>query len=215
MKKTLNITNGETLKNHFLNKHNIESIAFNEAMMSYDTINNIFSDEFIEFRSKQLNVNKDLYVSKLKEIIGLKDNCNQYQEINLYFGLDTFCQINLLTMLAFLEQINYQNDIYLNIVDDYSNEILEKNIKINLNGYLNLYNEILINSNKINELKVINKQAIDLYFDYLSEDGKLALLVKENNDKSNEELLILLLINSKDYGLSDLQAKALIKKYKK
>ena len=209
----LHITNGEFLKKHLLNKFNINSIPFNEAMMSGNTINTIFSDEFINFRSKQLNVSSDTYYSKIKDIILLKDKVNEYDIIYLYFGLDTFCQINLLTLLAYLEQINYKNKLVLNIVDDYTNEIITKDINIQLNGYINLYNEILIKRNKVNSLKVINEYAIELYFDYLSSDGMLAKLIKENRNKSKEELVILLLANSKDYGLSDLQAIDLINKY--
>ena len=213
MNNFLHITNGEYFKKHLLNKFNINSIPFNEAMMSGNTINTIFSDEFINLRSKQFNVSSDTYYSKIKDIILLKDKVNEYDIIYLYFGLDTFCQINLLTLLAYLEQINYKNKLVLNIVDDYTNEIITKDINIQLNGYINLYNEILIKRNKVNSLKEINEYAIDLYFDYLSSDGMLAKLIKENRNKSKEELVILLLANSKDYGLSDLQAIDLINKY--
>ena len=50
MGEILHITNGESSKKYFKNYKNIDSIAFNEAMMSGNCINDIFSDKFIDFR---------------------------------------------------------------------------------------------------------------------------------------------------------------------
>ena len=60
------------------------------------------------------------------------------------------------------------------------------------------------------EFGVLNESAVALYFDYHSENGKLSNLVKNNAGKDKMELICLLLKESKEYGLSDLQVKKLI-----
>ena len=57
---------------------------------------------------------------------------------------------------------------------------------------------------------VLNTRAIDLYFDYHSENGMLASLAKANVGKDKTELIGLLLNASKEYGLSNLQAEKII-----
>ena len=52
-----------------------------------------------------------------------------------------------------------------------------------------------------------------MYFDYLSPYGKLAELVKENRGRGRKEVMIKLLLSSREYGLSDWQAGELIDEY--
>ena len=83
-----------------------------------------------------------------------------------------------------------------------------------LGAYNKLYQDILIAKKRPTELGVLNAEAIDLFFDYHSADGALARLVRENSDKDVMTLVCLLLEKSSAYGLSDLQAEKLIKKYR-
>ena len=76
-----------------------------------------------------------------------------------------------------------------------------------------IYKYVLISKYKPRELGVLEARAVDLYFDYHSNNGMLATLIKNNADKSKSELLSLLIEASKDYGMSDLQAERLINFY--
>ena len=122
---------------------------------------------------------------------------------------------NLLTLLAYLEQIDYKGSIILNLIDDESFNIIRREITVELGIYKKLYRDILINKINSKELGVINKSAVDLYFDYHCDDGALARKVRENADMNDAELICLLLNCSREYGLSDLQAQELINRYKK
>ena len=73
---------------------------------------------------------------------------------------------------------------------------------------------MLIAKKHIADLSVLDAEGIELYFDYLSDTGALAKLVRENSDKNDLDLICLLLENSKAYGLSDIQAEKLIRKYR-
>ena len=121
----INITNGEFYNEYFEKNTKSKGIPFNEAMMSGPATFPIFSNEFIESRSKYLSVSNDEYVSKMSEIIDLKKSIDTVTTINLFFGNDTFCVINLLTLLAYLEQLKYQGVVVLNIIDDFSFKTIE------------------------------------------------------------------------------------------
>ena len=131
----------------------------------------------------------------------------------MWFGKDTFCQINLLTLLAYLEQIQYCGNIKLNYIDDETFELLESNIDVKLGRYRKIYEDILISKRTPQNIGILSARAIDLYFEYHSERGVLANLVRVNSNKEITELITLLLEESKEYGLSDLQAGKLIKKF--
>ena len=205
----LNITNGDAFNRYLLSKIGGEAIPFREAMMDGEAVLDVYSDKFIEARSKEHCVSVEEYKSKM-----LSKNICEYSKLNLWFGKDTFCQMNLLTLLAYLEQIKYDGEVALNYIDDETFDVIETDIQVELLGYTNLYNTILIKKSKSNNVGVLNSNAIDLYFDYHSSDGALAQIVRENATMQDIDLTCLLLKKSKKYGLSDIQAAKLIKKYK-
>ena len=208
----LNITNGDCFNDYFLSRFGGEAVPFCEAMMDGDTVSDIYSGEFIQLRSKELGVSAEEYKLKMHVHMALADN--KYKELRLWFGKDTFCQTNLLALLTYLEQIGYGGQISLNYIDDESFEVIRENLPVTLGFYKKLYEDILIAKNHPTELGVLDAEAIDLYLDYHSDSGALARLVRENSDKDDPALIVLLLENSKAYGLSDLQAEKLIKKYR-
>lgn len=212
MHKILNITNGDCFNDYFLSKFGGEAVPFCEAMMDGDTVSDIYSDEFVKMRSKELGVNVLEYKTKMHAYTALAEN--NYSELRLWFGKDTFCQTNLLTLLAYLEQIGYGGRVVLNYIDDETFEVIEDNLPVMLGMYKKLYEEILIAKKFPTNLGVLDAEAIELYFDYHSDNGALVRLVRDNSGKDNMALICLLLKNSTAYGLSELQAERLIGKYR-
>ena len=207
-KMLLNITNGDAFNEYLLSKVGGAAVPFREAMMDGDAVLDIFSDEFISLRASELNVSADEYRANVPAGI------ENYSELVLWFGKDTFCQINLLTLLAYLEQINYSGRVVLNYIDDETFCVLDKDIKVELGLYRKMYEDILISKIMPQSFGVLVPFAIELYFDYHSDNGALARMVRENSSKDDMALICLLLENSRDYGLSDIEAQGLIKRYK-
>ena len=98
--KILNITNGDAFNSYFIKKFSLEALPFREAMMDGEAAPAIYSDEFVYARASSLNVTPEVYWENAVVFDALKNN--EYSELVLYFGRDTFCQMNLLTLLAFL-----------------------------------------------------------------------------------------------------------------
>ena len=208
----LNITNGDYFNNHFISEFGGVAVPFCEAIMDGDTVSDIYSDTFVELRSAEHNVSVEEYKSKMHVHTALTET--RYGALSLWFGKDTFCQINLLTLLAYLEQIGYGGQIILNHIDDETFEVIGNNISITLGVYKKLYEDILIAKKHPTDLGVLDDKAICLYFDYHSDNGFLAQLVRDHSHKDDLELICLLLENSREYGLSDIQAKRLIEKHR-
>jgi hypothetical protein len=190
-----------------------DAIPFREAMIQGNTEREVLSDAFIRTRANALSVAESVYKEKAKDILDFCVNYSRFQELRLWFGKDSFCQLNLLTLLALLEKIEYRGKITLFLIDDENFDILEKNIPVSLGGYQKLYEEILIQripSPFISHFGVISQRAIELYYDYLSPDGALAQFILKNKDKSEDTLMKELLSQTKEYGLSDLNILSLI-----
>ena len=204
----LNITNGDCFNEYFISQYGGVAIPFCEAMMDGDVVANIYSEEFVTLRAKSLNVTEDEYRGKMYVYASLNDK--NYQMIHLWFGKDTFCQVNLLTVLAYLEQIEYQGELKLNYIDDETFEVLESNLDVKLGEYNKIYKDVLIFKNVPDDVGVLSARAIDLFFDYHSDNGELAKLVRANANKDKMDLISLLIEQSKEYGLSNLQAERLI-----
>ena len=206
--KILNITNGEYFNEYFISNFGGVAVPFCEAVMDGEVLTDIYSEEFIAVRAKSLNITENEYKTKMYAYNAL--NYNDYKTICLWFGKDTFCQVNLLTLLAYLEQIQYDGEIKLNYIDDETFDVLESDINLELGVYSEIYEQVLISKKLPSDVGVLCHRAIDLYFDYHSDIGTLAEIVKANAYKDKMELIGLLLEESKDYGLSDLQIERLI-----
>lgn len=212
----LNITNGDYFNRYFLKKLNTQylgnALPFREAMIQGDTKKEVFSDEFIQTRALALSVSEDFYREKAEDILNLANTHQNYEKLQLWFGKDSFCQLNLLTLLAFLEKIAYQGELSLFIIDDESFAVIERDIKIQLGNYQKLYETILIDKKMPSNFGIIYKKAVELYFDYLSPDGALAQFILKNKEKSEDTLMKELLLRTKEYGLSDSNILSLIQR---
>ena len=209
----LHITNGDYFNKYFTEKFYANALPFREAMMDGETDLQIYSASFIKLRAAELGVSEGFYTSKACVCDAL--NKEAYDKLCLWFGKDTFCQTNLLTLLAYLEQISYRGEVVLNYIDDESFAVIERDIFVSLGVYANAYKSVFIQKQAPETLGVLIPNAFELYLDYHSPEGALSRLVKENINEDEDTLIRILLENSKEYGLSDLQAKRLINAHKK
>ncbi|REE55337.1 AraC family transcriptional regulator [Paenibacillus taihuensis] len=140
----LNILNGQMMYEEFYNHQLMgksDYVPFNEAMCSNDTTDTIFSDEFKQLRASghqvPLQKYEEITLTPLKPMFE-----NKYKCIVLWFGDDMFCQINLLTVLAYLEQVGYDGKVYFHMVNEMNYEVEETEIW--LEGYRNIYQQVMI-----------------------------------------------------------------------
>ena len=208
----LNITNGDAFNRFLLEKQSCVAVPFREAMMDGEVTEELFSAEFIRARAAGLGVSEEIYRANMLDFDALA--CTNYDSVKLWFGKDTFCQMNLVLLLAYLEKIGFSGDVFLNYIDDETFEIIEENIVVVLGIYTRIYKEIFVEKRAPSDVGALCPDAIKLYFDYHSDSGKLADLVRKNRHLDEYKIMCILMENSGEYGLSDLQAARLIKKYK-
>lgn len=205
----LNITNGLCFDNYFKKSFNKESISFNEALMIGDLRNDLFSKEFIKQRVIDLDTTIEEYNSLLSKFIIEINNLDKYKTINLYFGDDVFCVINLIAILSILEEKSFKGNVLYNVINEVTNEIIEVK-QIELGSYINLYNNV-INRNNVNS--IFNKQ-IELYYDYLSDNSVIKTFIKNNINLNNDELIKKVINKFPEYGITDIQINKIIKELK-
>ena len=105
-KRTLHLLNGQSMYHYFKRTHFLEGelmIPFNEAMCYGDTCKDIFSHTFIQTRARVHHVTPQQYIeitlNPLQPL--LRKN---FTHLSLWFDSDMFCQINILTILGWLDQ---------------------------------------------------------------------------------------------------------------
>ncbi|PEN02018.1 AraC family transcriptional regulator [Bacillus wiedmannii] len=212
----LNILNGQMMYEEFKNEKlmgDSEYAPFNEAMCVNLATTQVFNDEFIKTRAEGHNSSVESYTKKvidpLKNLFTKKYKC-----IVLWFGEDMFCQINLLTILSYLEQSCYEGKVYLNSFRE--DEFKVNQIELELGNYSTIYNELLVNHKKTShKVPPVMYQAIDLYLEMLKEDNIVMKFISKNQSLSNQELLIKLFQLFPTIGYGDFQYIELINKIKK
>jgi hypothetical protein len=211
--RKLHILNGQEMYRHFTKTQFLEDelkIPFNEAMCCGSTSDDIFSNEFAKIRSNVHHVTLDEYTEiTLKPLQPLLNH--KFEEIELWFDADMFCQINYLTILAWLDQKNYQSSITLHIVDDQSEPI--ENFTLQAQGYFELYKQVLIHKTSSETIDPPPlKKGVELYLHYQNEDSEIMQFIQQNLHLPDNELTAQLLKNFKEYGLGDMQYIDMIKK---
>ncbi|MFI8657544.1 AraC family transcriptional regulator [Priestia megaterium] len=202
----LNILNGQVMYEVFQTHQLMEKgdyISFNEAMCSHGTSVAIFSDEFKSLRALGHKVSVQEYENFAMEPLKLLFE-REYKCIVLWFGDDMFCQMNMLTLLAYLEQVAYKGKIFFNMVNEITYKI--ETIEIFLSSYKKVYQQVLID-HQFPKIQVISSmfQGIGLYMEYIKDDNEIVAYIRENEDQSQNELLENLFQSFHQYGLGDVQ----------
>ncbi len=146
-----------------------------------------------------------------REIViqGLEPLFNQsFDTIVLWFGTDMFCQINLLTMLGYLDQIDFKGDVLYCLEDEVINEMIPEAKVIDVEGYFNIYKTVVCQKEMIQGLPPIMYQGVKAYLNYNKEDSEINKYIKTHI--GDEDLLHTLMKTFPEYGLGDLQFKMMI-----
>ena len=205
--KTLHILNGSCML-EFFKRNNIMSeeavyVPFNEARCWGEVDEKIFSPEFIKKRAASLYSIPEGY--KKIVIEPLEPLLNEYfDSIVLWFGDDMFCQMNFITLLAYLEQMHFKGDVLFCMQQEQKDEMLPDAIEINLGGYHAIYKTVLCNKEKCDkEMLPVTYQAMNLYLHYLKQDSDIMRYIR--NHLHEENLIKDLFTLFPQYGLGDLQ----------
>lgn len=211
----LHILNGSCMMEDFKKNKRINEkctyIPFNEAMCWGEADEEIFSDMFIEKRVQSLNGTieqyKSIVLNPLEPLLK-----NKFDTIVLWFGDDMFCQINMLTILAFLEQCNFGGDVLFCMAIENTDEMLPDAYEVDIKGSLQKYKSIVCNKEMTTEkLMPVMYQAVSLYLNYRSKNSEINRYIMQNISKEKDRLIIDLLKTFPQYGLGDLQYEMLIK----
>ncbi len=210
--KILHILNGSCMLSKFENNNLIKEkqtyVPFNEAMCWGETDTEIFSDSFIEKRVKSLKTTDAEYrkvvLEPLKPLFHEK-----FDTVVLWFGDDMFCQMNLITILAYLEQIGYKGDALFCMVLERIGDMVSDVFEIDVGGYLDIYKDVLYD-HKIPALKIlpVTYRSIKMYLNYKGKESPIIKYIKRNLSKEN--LIDDLLSIFPEYGLGDSQYQMMI-----
>lgn len=214
-KRTLHILNGMAMYNFYKKTGflgNELMIPFNEAMCYGNTCDELFSDEFINIRAKVHHVTPAQYaeitLSPLQPLF-----YEDFNRIVLWFDEDMFCQINILTLLAWLDRTEYKGAIDLQLVGDHFQPMDSFDLKPD--GYYAIYNQVLIHKkNPQDVLPSPLKKGIELYLNYRRKDSDLIMYIEEHRDAPIKKLVPKLIENFKKYGLGDTQYLEIINTYR-
>ncbi|TSB45315.1 helix-turn-helix transcriptional regulator [Alkalicoccobacillus porphyridii] len=213
----LNVLNGQLMYEEFSHEKLMEHsdyVPLNEAMCSNKTTKPIFSTEFIKVRAKGHRVSTEEYETKV--INALKPLFkNQYTCIILWFGNDMFCQINMLTLLAYLEEQGFKGKVYFHMVKEIERTFEVEEIEIELGDFQDVYDQVMIHKQwPTKNVMPVMYQGIKLYLEYQMQENELTSYIRNHLDMPQNELIRQLFKLFPQYGIGDLQYIEMIEKVK-
>jgi len=216
--KRIHITNGEVFNEWFSSQVQEKSIPFCEAMMSKTVKGLPFEKEFVVHRASELGVSVSDYLEKMNPFLEIIDHLSQIDELVLWFGVDAFCQMNLLTILKTLESKGYQGKIKAVLFDEnepWENSLKKEKKEISLETFQGLYETVLLERKHAICKDEMMQRGIELFLDLHHEQGRVMRVIQSHLHLDEENLLELIMEETKQEGLSDVQALQMIKKAKK
>ncbi|MBS4223818.1 helix-turn-helix transcriptional regulator [Lederbergia citrea] len=211
----LNILNGQVMYEEFKDKKlmgDSDYVPFNEAMCVNATTTSIFDHVFIQTRAAGHNESEENYSDKVIKPLNNLFKKN-YNYIVLWFGEDMFCQMNLLTILAYLEQSQYKGRVFYNSFRE--DEFKVNQTELTLGNYYSVYEEVLVNHMKpTNKLLPVMYQAIELFLEMQTENNAVIKYISKNKHLPTSELLKRLFEVFPTIGYGDSQYLELIDKIK-
>ena len=207
----INIVSGDAMAEYGQNLGFKNCTVFGEAMINGTVKDSIpFSQSFINERAKVHGIHPDKYRKKCAQQL-LKMRAGD--EVHVYFGEDLFCQLNLITLLAFLEKQGIDKVTYHVVFeDDMKETALIENVSTV--GFSEIYKAVLINHTTASVPLEIMEKGIMLYMDYLDEGGKLATFIRSNETDSVLQLTVKIIKQLPEYGLGTEQCAYVINKYR-
>ena len=198
----VNITNGFYFNEYMKKRLDGVFIPFNEVLINGELLFPLFDQAFLEKRIHLHGVTEKDYLAKM-DFFFQPDAMKNYDEITLWFGLDAFCQVNMLALLAYLEQIGYKGKIFYQAIDDASFEVVETKTELVLGEFLSAYQQLQSAQPSFTKYPFVNN-GINDYLYVKNKDNHFYRYIKENLGKvSDKQLLIDLLKDSAKFGLSD------------
>ena len=207
----INIVSGEEFDTDIIQDEETLIIPFNEAMIEGRPQYPLFDADFILERMRTHQVDRQLYMQKMSPFLKIIENIKSNDELILWFGIDTFCQLNLLTVLAYLEQLGYRKTVIAYMIDEEKKVISEANIKIELGkfktSYLGCFMQKTFISCGIDRID----QGIKEYFELQDKSSDIAMFIKDNALAMPKKMLFAEVFKrTRKYGLGDIQVKRLI-----
>lgn len=207
----INIVSGDAMAQYGENLGFKNYTVFSEAMIDGKVQDPVpFSQSFISERAKVHGTHPDKYRKKnAQQLLKMRSG----DEVHVYFGEDLFCQLNLITVLAYLERIGIQKVTYHVVFEDEMKETaLIENLETS--GFSEIYKAVLIDHTTASVPLEIMEKGIMLYQDYLDENGKLATFIRSNETDSVLQLTVKIIKQLPEYGLGSEQCAYVINKYR-
>lgn len=210
----LHVLNGMCMLEDFKNNHHFKDeatyIPFNEAMCWGDAAEELFSNTFINNRIHSLNTTlldySEIVLKPLEPMFN-----NKYNTIVLWFGTDMFCQINMMTILAYLDMQEFTGDVLFCAKNELTDEMLPDAFEIDIKGSYDQYKSILCDHEMPgSKMLPVMYQAVTQYLSYRLPNSEINQYIKKNIQKERIDLIKDLLTNFPQYGLGDLQYEMLI-----
>ena len=186
-----------------------------ETMIAGPSDSEIFSPAFVKVRAHYHNENEAEYADKVIGALPEKDKLIS-EELTLVFGFEAFCQINLLTVLAYLAQLGRELPVAIKLIDEFQgNRELRSFAFSAFKNAEHWYKTLLVEKKAFRSDPLLwseMKKAAALYLLLLEEQNEITDIIDENAALSENALVRLLLTWDKDYGLPDELFLALIRK---
>lgn len=212
-RRMLHILSGQAMYEQLMSQRLTEKgvfAPFNEAMCSNETCEDIFGKPFNRLRAAGHQVTEEHY--EVQTLAPLKPMLeNKYDCTALWFGDDMFCQINLLTVLAYMDQTRYRGNVIFCMVNEVTYVV--EDTEISPSGYTDVYRCVLLEHRMpVMRVPSVMRQGIARYLEVLNDDNEITRYIKSWSDIAPDVLLGRLFQRFPHYGLGDVQYKQMIAK---
>lgn len=185
----LHITSGEMTANALRELLPQEEILpFNEAMCEGEVHIEIFTDEFYRLRAAAYGVELEDYLQKSPGSF-MQNRLKDYPVLYLYFDYDMFCTVNIITLLAFLEQSGYSGRIKFHLLEADGSVAILDTWPVLLGIYEKCYCRVLLKRQRFITGNELFDKGIELYLEYKKRNNRIIRYIKAHSMEEQKHLV--------------------------
>ena len=166
-----------------------------ETMIAGPSDSEVFSPAFIKARAAYHNESEAEYAKKVLGALPEKAQLLS-EDLTLVFGFEAFCQMNLLTILAYLAQLGRELPVTIKLIDEFKNNQELRSFAFSAFQNANLWYQTLLVEKKAFKSDPLlwpeMKKAAALYLTLQEEQNEITDIIDENAALSENALVRLL-----------------------
>ena len=197
----IHVANGEWIAKLLKQSTSESVVAWNEAMCEGSVSLPLFDEKFCTLRANSLQVSLLHYQETMRPCLQALQS--MHDELHLYFDTDMFCAVNVVTLLAYLEQTQHTAPIFYHVLPLDGTIHVTQTCPIHLGNFANIFKTVRMRYQYATSGYSFIDNGLALFPLYKKPMNPLQVFISQHLQEERTALCKLMIETFPQYGIGD------------